>query len=367
VDFDAFYIVGQLYWSGQITEAYDTVAMAARQRALVGHDGFMPWTYPPQFDLIALTLPALPRGLAYALFTGITLALYLVALLRFAGQFALWVLVALIPPLYVTATIGQNAFLTGALVGLFCLASSQRSSAAGWPLGLLIIKPHLAVGLVVHAITAQSWRAVSLSAFIVLATSLIATLVLGTDIWIAFAEGSRQASAALGADFYPLYRMASIFAGLRSLGLSPNLAIWVQIGGAILACAAIARAVLCAVPLRQSLALSCFAAPLISPYFYDYDLTVIGIGFALVAPVIWPRSTGYERLILLLLIWTAGGWGMIHALASAGLAWADRADVALITPSLGILAYLLALAVIWRILRRPEPILPSTAGEIRAE
>lgn len=77
VDFDAYYIVGQMFWDGRIAEAYNSATMAAIQHEFVGHDGFMPWTYPPQFNLVVLIFPALSRGIAYALFTGFTLAGYL--------------------------------------------------------------------------------------------------------------------------------------------------------------------------------------------------------------------------------------------------------------------------------------------------
>ena len=91
VDFDAFYIVGELFHEGRIAEAYSSEVMAEIQRALVGHEGFMPWTYPPQFDLIALLLPALPRGISYAVFTGATLAAYLYVLHRIAGARLIWI------------------------------------------------------------------------------------------------------------------------------------------------------------------------------------------------------------------------------------------------------------------------------------
>ena len=86
VDFDAFYIVGQLVAEGRATDAYDLSVMADIQRGLTGHDGFMPWTYPPQFDLLVAGLPMMPRGIAYALVTGLGLAWYLWVLARLAGR-----------------------------------------------------------------------------------------------------------------------------------------------------------------------------------------------------------------------------------------------------------------------------------------
>lgn len=353
VDFDAFYIVGQLFHEGRVAQAYSAAVMAEIQHALVGHDGFMPWTYPPQFDLIALTLPMLPRGVAYGLFTGLSLAAYLFVLARLAGERLFWVLLALVPPIYVTVTIGQNAFLTGALMGWFCLASLRGRTVAGWPLGLLVIKPHLGIGLGVQALAAARWRVLALAMAIVLASSALATGVLGADIWGAFVGGARQAGEALRTEFYPLFRMTSIYAALHSLGASPAVALWVQTGVGVAACLAIVLAVRRGVRTAQTLAMACFTSALVSPYLYDYDMVVTGIGLALVAADIAARSTRLEQVLLLALLWVAGGWGMIHALAGAGLEWADRAATARETLSYGAFAYFLVLLLLWQILRRP--------------
>lgn len=353
VDFDAFYIVGQLFYEGRVAAAYSSVVMAEIQHALVGHDGFMPWTYPPQFDLIALIFPWLPRGMAYGLFTGATLAAYLLLLSRLAGPRLFWVLLALIPPIYVTATIGQNAFLTGSLMGWFCLSSLRGRTAAGWPLGLLVIKPHLGIGLGVHALFSARWQVLGLAMTVVVLSSALATLVLGPEIWAAFFGGVRQAGDTLRAGVYPMFRMTSIFAALYSLGASDTVALWVQMGGGLVACALIAVAVRREVPVAYTLAMACFTSALVSPYLYDYDMVVTGIGLALVAGDVAQRSTTFERIVLLALIWVAGGWGMIHALASAGLDWEVRASNGRATLSYGAYAYCLVLLLLWRILRRP--------------
>ena len=85
-------------------------------------------------------------------------------------------------------------------------------------------------------------------------------------------------------------------------------------------------------------------------------MVVTGIGLALIAGDIFVRSAIYERFLLLALVWVVGGWGMIHALASAGLAWEQRAANARETLSYGAFAYILVLLLVWRILRRPAAV-----------
>lgn len=353
VDFDAFYIAGDLAHQGRAVEVYDPRAMAAIQREMVGHDGFMPWTYPPQFNLASMLFPLVPRGLAYALFTGLTLAFYLGVIARLAGAAFPMVLLALAPPIYVTVTIGQNAFLTGGLMGLFCLLALAGRASSGWALGLLVIKPHLGVGLGVHALAAGRWWVIGRALVVAVLSTLLVTWVFGVEIWIGFVEGVDQAAEALRTDFYPLFRMTSVYAALHTLGVEPRLALWVQTGMALMACGAVAVAVLRGMVLRHSLALACFASALVSPYLYDYDMVITGAGIALIAGDLVARTTWPERLLLLALIWVAGGWGMIHAIASAGLDWEDRAANARATLSFGAFAYLALLVLGWRILHRP--------------
>ncbi len=355
VDFDAFYMVGQMAHEGRAAEAYDSSVMAEAQRALVGHEGFMPWTYPPPFDLIAAALPLLPRGLSYALFTGVTLAFYLWSLARLAGPRLAAVLLALAPPIYVSVTIGQNSFLTGGLMGLFCLLTLRARTAAGWPLGMLVIKPHLGIGLGVHALAALRGRVLALALGVAATLSLAATLAFGTGIWPAFLAGVDQAGAALETDFYPLFRMTSVYALLHTLGVAPGAALWMQIFVGLAACAAIAASVRNGAPQHRTLAMACFASALVSPYLYDYDMTLVGVGLALILPDLARRTGTLERTLLLALIWVVGGWGMVHAIAGAGLPWEERAAMARTTLSYGAVAYLLLLALIWRILRRSTP------------
>lgn len=353
VDFDAFYMVGQMVLEGRAPQAHDMAVMAEIQRALVGHQGFMPWTYPPQFDLLVGALPLLPRGTAFVLFTGLTLGLYLLILARLAEGRLLAVLIALAPPIYVTATIGQNAFLIGALMGGFCLASRSGRSWAGLPLGLLVIKPHLGAGLGIHALAQGRWRIFLIALVLALVLSVVATLALGIAVWPAFLAGVDQARAALATEFYPLFRMTSLYAALHTLGVAPPVALAVQVAVGLAASGAIVVAVRRGLPVHRTLALACFASLLVSPYLYDYDMTILGVGLALILGDLEARTSWLERLLMLALIWVAGGWGMIHALASAGLPWEERAANARATLSYGAFAYLLVLALLARVLQRP--------------
>ena len=122
---------------------------------------------------------------------------------------------------------------------------------------------------------------------------------------------------------------------------------------ALTALAFVALAVRRQVPLRLTLGLACFASTLVSPYLYDYDMVLAGVGLALILPDLLLRASLPERLLLLVLAWVAGGWGMAQAISNAGLPWEDRAAQARATLAYGAAAWLILLALLARILRRP--------------
>ncbi|WP_354096927.1 glycosyltransferase family 87 protein [Bradyrhizobium sp. RT10b] len=112
----------------------------------------MPWTYPPQFDLLVAPFALLPAGVAYLLFVTATLTIYLLTLRAIAGKNFAQIMVVMFPALAITVGCGQNGFLTGALIGLVCLNVERRQVLAGLALDAMVIKPHLALAAGVRSV-----------------------------------------------------------------------------------------------------------------------------------------------------------------------------------------------------------------------
>ncbi|WP_209425798.1 glycosyltransferase family 87 protein [Pararhodobacter sp. SW119] len=352
VDFDAFYLVGLLIGEGRLEEAYHFGSMRAVQHAFNGSDSFMPWTYPPQFNLIAALLPMAGRAVAYSIFIAVTLAAYVLVLRRIAGHHLTFVLLALLPVLMVTALIGQNGFLTGALVGAFCLMLLSGRASAGLALGLMVIKPHLGVALGVLVLARGDWRVLAVAAATVVFSSGLATLVFGVSIWAAFLGGVHEAGGFLQAGYYPMFRMTSLYAALHTLGIAPQ--------HALLAQATVAAAALTAViwtarrwQLRHALAVACFASVAISPYTYDYDMTIFGVGLALIAREIVTRCSAAQKGMLVCLCWLGGAWGMLGTYTLPMQTDPNYAEVLQSTLSMSGPIYLLLLALGAFCLARP--------------
>ncbi|NEU99810.1 glycosyltransferase family 87 protein, partial [Bradyrhizobium uaiense] len=256
-------------------------------------------------------------GIAYLMFAATTLALYLAVLRRIAGSQFVLVLIIFFPTIGITLACGQNGLLTAALIGMTCLFFEDRPLLAGAALGLMIIKPHLAVAFAAYAVLRRSWIVVITAAAIVLISSAICTATFGVEIWSAFLQSVRDSSAFLEQGNYPMHRMISIYAALRTLGL-PALASLVGQGVvAALALAVVVIAVYRRMPARESLGLVAVVSVCISPYAYDYDFLIFSIGLALLLPALLASARAWERGIIYALPIPIGAVGYLQAMQMA--------------------------------------------------
>ncbi|MDH2348694.1 glycosyltransferase family 87 protein [Bradyrhizobium sp. SSUT77] len=315
LDFDAFYIVAQRVWLGDAEQAYHLDRFTKLQMDAVGGKiDVLHWTYPPQFDLLVAPLALIPVGAAYFLFIAATLAFYLLTLRAIAkGCFAL-VVILLSPALFLTLACGQNGFLTGGLIGLACLTIERRQLLAGLSLGLMVIKPHLAVAIAVYALLARRWIAVVTATAVILLSAILCTLLLGPQIWSAFLGSVQDSSALLERGGFALFRSISVYAVLRTAGLSPSLAFLSQLVVAVFALSVVALAIYRNLPARWSLGLAAIASVLISPYAYDYDLPILGVGMALLLPDLTRLASELERVAIYSLMLISGFYGLLQVL-----------------------------------------------------
>jgi hypothetical protein len=350
-DFEGFYLAGQLVWRGAIEQAYHLVTLWQLQQSVYNTTSAQPWTYPPQFDLVVALFALVPPGLAYSIFIIGTLAAYLATLRRLAAENFVPVLILLAPVIVITIRVGQNGFLTGTLIGLTCLGLQAGRSWAGLPLGLMVIKPHLAVAFAVYTLVNRRWGTALVAAATVAATSALATVLLGPAVWVAFLDGVKEARIFLEHGLYPLFRMVSIYAVVRSLGFTALVASTAQILIAILALGTVVLASRQFSP-RQALGVTAIATLLISPYAYDYDLLILGIGLGLLLPDLVSLGTDRERLALYVSILFIGIFSIVQNVISSesgpGKAVGEDADHL----SLGGLALVAILVLSWRILLR---------------
>lgn len=350
-DFDCFHTVGRLAWGGRVEDAYAFRTLApAIQADHGGRGAFLAFTYPPPIVLLLAPLGALPTGLGYLLFVGASLLAFLWVLRRAAGGLTARALATALPAILINVACGQNGLLTGTLIGFALLAGSGgRDGRAGLASGLMVIKPHLAVALAVHALAARRWTWAAVAVAIAAGVMLLSWGVFGPSAWTGFLHATREASTFLHARMFPLFRMVSVYASLRSAGAPELAAFGAQTIAALLALVGVARLAMAGTP-RRAAGFAALAGVLVSPYAFDYDLTLFALGLVILWPDLERLASPAEQALIHALAAFGALYGIVKAALLQGLGILYDDNHPLLAPC-G-LAVAAAAWLVWRVLRR---------------
>jgi hypothetical protein len=198
-------------------------------------------SYPPHLLLLTWPFGLLPYLPAYAIWSVIGFAIYMVA--ATAGQERRadrLLMLALSPAVIVNLYGGQNGFFTAALlIGGLSLVD-RRPVVSGLLFGLLTIKPQLGLLLPLMLALTGRWKCIASAAATILVLGAATAAVFGADVWSAFLERSvpkQQAVLAYGSGIFPSM-MPTAFMNARVAGLPLDWAWACQI---VVSLAAIAR------------------------------------------------------------------------------------------------------------------------------
>src|SRR5207302_8005780 len=146
------------------------------------------FNYPPVFILLCATLARLPYLVAFVVFEGATLGLYLFVACRILGERSGTALVALcaFPMVFWNIGLGQNGFLTAGLFGMATLLIDRRPVPAGLLFGALCYKPQFALLLPLALAAGGHWRAFAATAASAAAFVLLSLALFGADTWLAW-------------------------------------------------------------------------------------------------------------------------------------------------------------------------------------
>lgn len=348
-DFITFWAASKAGLAGHPQDAYNIpLLFEIEKTAVPAMQNMFAWYYPPTFYLLILPIAWLPYLAAYFTFVLTTLAAYVQVLRRvIRGREAMWCLAAF-PGLWTNLFHGQNGFLTAALAAAALLSLPHRATLAGVFIGLLAIKPHLAVLFPVALIAIGAWRTFIVAGLVAVAFMVAGTLALGMDTLYAFIDSLSFAQLALEMGALPWTKMPTVFALLRMLGAPVMMAYVVH---ALVACLAIGSVWLVwrrsdSWPLRGAALMS--ATFLVSPYLFDYDMVWLAF------PIAWLALEGIEN-----------GWlrAEREILVAAWLLPLFMMPIAKLT-SVQVGPLVLA-AVMWVVLRRTGRILPRHLGVSR--
>lgn len=308
-DFAAFWFAAMMALGRPAVDTYDLVAMTQFQHAIWPDlVGMYAWVYPPSFLLLVLGFGLAPYLVSYLVWTVTTLAVYLAGLWRnVRSRTSVWLVVAF-PGLWLGLGQGQNQFLTAGLGALGLGLLRKHPVWAGVCIGLLAIKPHLALLLPVALLAARAWRSIVAAAVTAITVTIVPAAILGWDTLLAWTRSMAWVSTAIQLKHLPVWMFPAPYPWLLSLGL-PDWLAWVVQGLVSVAAAVVVYRIWRPLAGRlrdaslvlpgSALVLATFLA---TPYYAMYDLTWLAL------PLCWLVADGMakgwrrgERALLVLL------------------------------------------------------------------
>jgi alpha-1,2-mannosyltransferase len=305
-DFSSFWVAGRLALADAAAAAWDPVAHGVAQHDYfptdAGYNGdYYGFYYPPPFLLVLLPFAMLPYGLAISAWIVATSAGYLACLRQLVQRHWSVTLPGLaFPALLINAEHGQNGALSAALLAGGASLLDRQPRLAGACLGLLSIKPQLALLAAPALLAAGRFRALAWAGASAGVLCLTSWVLLGGDSWRAFLTHGPFALVALEEGLVGDAKMVSSFAGARLLGASVGTAWVVQAIVSAIALVAVAGVARRRPGAFAEIATVGVAACLVTPFLLDYDLMIVSV------PLTWAvcdaSSTGFRRWEKLILI-----------------------------------------------------------------
>jgi arabinofuranan 3-O-arabinosyltransferase len=282
-DFVNVWAAGRQALAGQSAAVYDVALHKAAEVAAVGHafDGDYPWLYPPFFLFAAVSLSLLPYVTAAAVWPALTFPAYLIVMRGIVRHRAGLLLACAYPGLLANAVVGQNGFLSAALLGGALLLLPGRPLIAGCLIGLLAFKPHLGILLPVVLVAGGHWRAIAAAIATLGLLALSSWAAFGPDAWVAFFQSLPTASqSTLEQGRAEWGKLQSAYGAVRMMGGTSAIAWAVQgvlTGAVAVVLAAFWRSNVCFDLKAAALAAGTL---MVAPYIFLYDLVILAVAMA---------------------------------------------------------------------------------------
>ncbi|MET3821177.1 alpha-1,2-mannosyltransferase [Burkholderia sp. PvR073] len=297
-DFSVFWAASYVMLHGSPAQAYDFSSFSRLTAELFTHfrrDSFAPWLYPPTYLLLVTPLALLPFALGYPLFVAFGVLVLGLAAARVSGLGTMagaWrggtLALAAAPCVFVTATLGQNAFLTASCAALAVHWAARRPMWAGLCIGLLSVKPQMALLFPFVLVAARAWRTIAWAALATGAFVALSVLVCGVEslrLFVASTGLARSIVLEHGVVFW--LASPTPFATLRLAG--------VPLGAAYAAHACIAAIAIAAACIawaqsrdtRVRAAVLTVATLAANPYVWHYELAWLAVAIACMLAIGW--------------------------------------------------------------------------------
>ena len=284
-DFVNVWAAGKLALQGQPALAWDwdiqrQIEFDALRREF---SGYFAWHYPPPFLFVAAFLAQFPYTVAFVGWVCASFVPYVIVMRAIVGQ-AFGVMLAVGFPIVLTnALVGQNGFLTAALIGGTLLLLPIRPVLAGICLGFLTYKPQYGVLFPIVLIATQRWTTFVSAGVTAITLAVVAWLAFGIESWQAFFHWMPTFSQRfLLSEKTAIWwsKLQSVFSLVRYFGGGEKLAWsfqWVLTAAVVVTLITLWRS-----RVRYSLKAAALAVGtlLTTPYLFMYDMMVLAIPVA---------------------------------------------------------------------------------------
>ena len=246
---------------------------------LQGH----PWLYPPSYLLLLLPFGYLSSGLGCAVFLLASSLALLAALWFYAGTHRVIHIAALFlsPAAMINFYLGQNAFLSAALICGGAMMLKRRPLAAGVLFGLLSYKPQLALLVPIALLAARSWKTLASAAATSVLLIAVSTALFGVDAWRSWIEMAGGASDLSALATAGRLSGASVFACAVLFGAAPPVATALQALAAVIAAGAVYISWRSQIPEALKLAVLLAATVFGAPHATGYDALLVAFAASL--------------------------------------------------------------------------------------
>jgi hypothetical protein len=247
------------------------------------HPLLFAWHYPPPFLFVAALLAQFPYTVAFIGWVCASFVPYAIVMRAIVDRTFGFVLAAGFPVVFTNTVVGQNGFLTAALVGSTLILLPVRPVLAGICLGLLTYKPQCGLLFPVILIATQRWTTFVSAGVTAIALAAVSCLVFGIESWQAFFHWmptfshtflQTEGSTAWWSKLQSIFSLVRYFGGSEALAWTFQ---WV-----LTAAVAVTLVILWRSPVRYSLKAAALAVGtlLTTPYLFMYDMMVLVIPIA---------------------------------------------------------------------------------------
>lgn len=237
-DFLNIWMYGRAAWGDSPERYYDMDTYLAALGAVVGggYPGQL-WSYPPAAMLVAAPFGLLPYLPALTLWTVCGAVSFAVSLRLWIRDFRPVVLLLASPAALLGIMSGQFALFAAAIILAVLRWREDRPWLAGALVGLLLIKPQLALLFPLLFLVTRNWRAFLAAAVSSLALVALVALFWGVDIWRIYVQTgiANQSLVLSDPDHLAGPFMATLFMNLRVIGVAVPLASALQMALAFVA------------------------------------------------------------------------------------------------------------------------------------